>query len=89
MSTSSHPALCAVTLGGCKCLIFERTQDTGELGWTVMTGGDQYFIGWVCKDLSGTTVVKYFKFDQILNFIISASSRLSNVEDLYDQSVTE
>ena len=32
----------------------------------------QYFIGWVCKDLGGTSVVKYSKFDQNLNFIIRA-----------------
>ena len=32
----------------------------------------QYFIGWFSKDLGGTEVVKYFKFDQNLNFIIRA-----------------
>ena len=30
----------------------------------------QYFIGWICKDLPGTTVVKYLEFNQNLNFII-------------------
>ena len=55
---------------------------------TLMSGGDQYFIGWVCKDLGGTRVVKYFKFDQILNFIIRPSSRLSKVENLSVLAVT-
>ena len=32
----------------------------------------QYFIGWVSKDLGGTSVVKYLEFDQNLSFIIRA-----------------
>ena len=30
----------------------------------------QYFIGWICKDLTRTWVVKYLEFNQNLHFII-------------------